>query len=77
MSSGSSEYWKQKRIERENRKYFNEEILEEIAKFLEANPDQRFCQALVNLGIIDCSELYHKESHVILHMIKQKKEKAE
>lgn len=41
---------------------FNLKILEQIKQFIEGNPDQRFNQALVNLGFGYCRDNYHVES---------------
>ena len=34
------------------RKEYNEKILEVLTKYLEENPEIRFCQALINLNIL-------------------------
>ena len=48
-----------------NRKEDNKKLLEILEKYLEANPDIRFIQALWNLGIID-REVIDDSAHEIL-----------
>ncbi len=73
MSSGADEYWKARRKEREARQRLNLEILEEIKQFIKTSPDQRFTQALTNLGLGDCKDTYHHEPDETLERVKYNK----
>lgn len=58
------------------RKKANKELLEKISKCLERNPDLRFFQALLNLGIardgIDGQVLWAEESTETLERMKMR-----
>lgn len=69
MSSGTDEYWKMRRKETEARHMLNMRIVDTIKKFLDDNPDQRFNQAMVNLGLGDCKDGYGLEPDLTLHIV--------
>lgn len=49
------------------RQNINLQILQELEDFIKANPDQRFGQALVNLGILD-RQLVRKSHDMEIHV---------
>lgn len=36
----------------ENRLYYNRDLIDRLSTYIEANPDMRFSQALLNLGYV-------------------------
>lgn len=69
MSSGIDQYWKTRRKELTTRHMLNTRIVDTIKKFLDDNPDQRFNQAMVNLGLGDCKDGHDLEPDLTLRIV--------
>lgn len=60
-----------------DRSKYNLEILEEVKKFLEKQPDMRFIQALWALNIVDKEDRFYEEPQVTLEKVKSALEKIQ
>jgi len=58
-----------------DRSKYNLEILEEVKKFLEKQPDIRFIQALWALNIVDKEDRFYEEPEITLAKVKESKVK--
>lgn len=56
-----------------DRQKYNLEILEEVKKFLEKQPDMRFIQALWALNIVDKEDRFYEEPEITLAKVKESK----
>lgn len=56
-----------------DRSKYNLEILEEVKKFLEKQPDMRFIQALWALNIVDKEDRFYEEPEITLAKVKKSK----